>query len=500
MPKLYLHSLGCNKNLVDSEIMLGRLENYALTAEPAAADVLIVNTCGFIKSAKEESIASILQLHQVRKKGSLLVVTGCLMQRYKDELVRALPEVDLFTGAGDFERIDELILRRLNAFSNSIYTAENRGENAENSAKFVNFANLGGENSKNSANSVNFQTQNANFKEKSVNFSPLAQENSQNFAYLQGENTKRIITGSNSHAFVKIAEGCNQSCSFCAIPNFKGKLRSRSVASIVSEVQSLVAQGFFDFSFIAQDSSSFLLDSGQKDGLIALIDAIEGVRGVQAARILYLYPTSVSLQLIERIKKSRVFVNYFDMPLQHINDKMLNLMRRGASKARLQELLSAMSACEDAFLRTGFIVGHPWESEAEFNELCEFIEASNFDRISIFGYSKEEDTRAFKMPQTPTKTINSRLKIIEKIVDKKIEQSFAREIGKRRKVVCTGTSSEGEFFIAGKDLRWDRDIDGEILINESLCGALEQGKVYECEILQSVDKKLVARALRACDE
>ena len=486
MPKLYLHSLGCNKNLVDSEIMLGRLENYALTEKPAAADVLIVNTCGFIKSAKEESIASILQLHQVRKKGSLLVVTGCLMQRYKDELVRALPEVDLFTGVQDFERIDELILQRLNAFSNSIYTAENRGENAENSAKFVNFVNLDDKNSKNSANSVNF--------------SPSTQENSQNFAYLQGENTKRIITGSNSHAFVKIAEGCNQSCSFCAIPNFKGKLRSRSVASIVGEVQRLVAQGFFDFSFIAQDSSSFLLDEGQKDGLIALIDAIEGVSGVRAARVLYLYPTSVSLRLIERIKKSRVFVNYFDMPLQHINDKMLNLMRRGASKARLQELLSAMSECEDAFLRTGFIVGHPGECEAEFNELCEFIEASNFDRISIFGYSKEEDTRAYEMPQTPTKTINSRLKIIEKIVDKKIEQSFARELGKRRKVVCTGTSSEGEFFIAGKDLRWDRDIDGEILINESLCGTLRQGGIYECEFLQSVDRKLVARALRACDE
>ena len=438
MPKLYLHSLGCNKNLVDSEIMLGRLENYALTEKPAAADVLIVNTCGFIKSAKEESIASILQLHQVRKKGSLLVVTGCLMQRYKDELVRALPEVDLFTGVQDFERIDELLLKKMNLFSNS--------------------------------------------------------------PYLQGENTKRIITGSNSHAFVKIAEGCNQSCSFCAIPNFKGKLRSRSVASITSEVQRLVAQGFFDFSFIAQDSSSFLLDMGQKDGLIALIDAIEGVSGVRAARVLYLYPTSVSLRLIERIKNSRVFVNYFDMPLQHISDKMLNLMRRGADKSRLQELLSAMSACEDAFLRTGFIVGHPGESEAEFNELCEFIEASNFDRISIFGYSKEEDTKAYEMPQTPTRTINSRLKIIEKIVDKKIEQSFARELGKRRKVVCTGTSSEGEFFIAGKDLRWDRDIDGEILINESLCGTLRRGGIYECEFLQSVDKKLVARALRACDE
>ena len=203
MSKLYLHSLGCNKNLVDSEIMLGRLENYDIVSEPSSADVLIVNTCGFIKSAKEESIKSILNLHEQRKKGSLLVVTGCLMQRYKDELVKALPEVDLFTGTSDFERIDELILKRTNLFSNS--------------------------------------------------------------AYLQGENTKRIITNSNFHAFVKIAEGCNQHCSFCAIPNFKGRLRSRPLKSIIKEVQNLVAQGFFDFSFIAQDTSSYLLDEGQKD-------------------------------------------------------------------------------------------------------------------------------------------------------------------------------------------------------------------------------------------
>lgn len=434
MSKLYLHSLGCNKNLVDSEIMLGRLENYDIVSEPSSADVLIVNTCGFIKSAKEESIKSILNLHEQRKKGSLLVVTGCLMQRYKDELVKALPEVDLFTGTSDFERIDELILKRTNLFSNS--------------------------------------------------------------AYLQGENTKRIITNSNFHAFVKIAEGCNQHCSFCAIPNFKGRLRSRPLKSIIKEVQNLVAQGFFDFSFIAQDTSSYLLDEGQKDGLIELISEIERIRGVRAARILYLYPTSVSLALIEKIIASKVFVNYFDMPLQHISDKMLSLMKRGANKARLIELLNLMRNTDESFLRTGFIVGHPHESEAEFNELCEFIMSFDFDRISIFGYSKEEDTKAYEMPQIPQKTINSRLKQIEKIVDFKIEKSFEKELGKVREVVCVGKSSEGEFFIGGKDLRWDRDIDGEILINESKCGALKQGKIYECLITQSVDKKLIATALR----
>lgn len=434
MPKLYLHSLGCNKNLVDSEIMLGRLENYDIVSEPSSADVLIVNTCGFIKSAKEESIKSILNLHEQRKKGSLLVVTGCLMQRYKDELVKALPEVDLFTGTSDFERIDELILKRTNLFSNS--------------------------------------------------------------AYLQGENTKRIITNSNFHAFVKIAEGCNQHCSFCAIPNFKGRLRSRPLKSIIKEVQNLVTQGFFDFSFIAQDTSSYLLDEGQKDGLIELISEIERIKGVRAARILYLYPTSVSLALIEKIIASKVFVNYFDMPLQHISDKMLSLMKRGANKARLIELLNLMRNADESFLRTGFIVGHPHESEAEFNELCEFIMSFDFDRISIFGYSKEEDTKAYEMPQIPQKTINSRLKQIEKIVDFKIEKSFEKELGKVREVVCVGKSSEGEFFIGGKDLRWDRDIDGEILINESKCGALKQGKIYECLITQSVDKKLIATALR----
>lgn len=433
MPKLYLQSLGCNKNLVDSEIMLGRLENYAIVNEPCEADVLIVNTCGFIKSAKEESINSILALHNERKKDSLLVVTGCLMQRYKDELIKALPEVDLFTGTGDFERIDELILKKQNLFSNSVY--------------------------------------------------------------LQNEDTKRIITGSNSHAFVKIAEGCNQQCSFCAIPTFKGKLRSRPLKSIVAEVEKLVKQGFFDFSFIAQDSSSYLLDEGQRDGLLLLIEEIEKIRGVRAARILYLYPTSTSERLIKRIIASSVFVNYFDMPLQHISDKMLKVMQRG-DKKHFIKLLNLMQNANESFLRTGFIVGHPNEDESDFKALCEFILDFNFDRISVFGYSKEEDTKAFSMPQIPSKIINSRLKIIEKIVDKKIEQSFSKQVGKVRPVVCTGVSSEGEFFIAGKDLLWDRDIDGEILINESECGRLEQGKIYECLITQSVDKKLIATALR----
>ncbi|WP_257395450.1 radical SAM methylthiotransferase, MiaB/RimO family [Campylobacter lari subsp. concheus] len=438
MPKLFLMSLGCNKNLVDSEIMLGRLSDYEICDEPSIADVLIINTCGFIDSAKKESINAILDLHEQRKKDSLLVVTGCLMQRYREELMKELPEVDLFTGVGDYEKIDEMILKKTNLFSNS--------------------------------------------------------------TYLQDENTNRVITGSNYHAFIKIAEGCNQKCSFCAIPSFKGKLKSRSLESIANEVKELVKKGYKDFSFIAQDTSSYLFDQGQKDGLLKLIEAIENIQGVKAARILYLYPTSISKEVIEKIIQSKVFVNYFDMPLQHISDNMLKIMKRGANKAKLIELLNLMKQAPNSFLRTGFIVGHPGESDEDFEELCAFIKEFGFDRISIFAYSKEEDTAAFDMEQIPSKTINARLKVIEKIVDECIEKSFNQQVGKKTLAFCEGHSSEGEFFIGAKDLRWDRNIDGEILINESDCGDLEMGKLYECEITQNLDKKLIAKALRKLND
>lgn len=437
MSKLYLMSLGCNKNLVDSEIMLGCLSAYELCYDPSIADVLIVNTCGFIESAKKESINVILNLHEQRKKDSLLVVTGCLMQRYQEELMKELPEVDLFTGVADYERIDEMILKKTNLFSSS--------------------------------------------------------------TYLQNENTKRVITGSNFHAFIKIAEGCNQKCSFCAIPSFKGKLKSREISSIVAEVRDLVQKGYKDFSFIAQDTSSYLFDKGEKDGLIRLIDEVEKIEGVRAARILYLYPTSASEALIKRIIASKIFVNYFDMPLQHISDSMLKIMKRGTGQKKLKEMLTLMKNAPDSFLRTGFIVGHPGESDADFEELCDFVQNFGFDRVSVFAYSKEEDTAAFDMEQIPFKTINARLKKIEKIIDKVLEGGFEKEVGKKRLVVCTGESSEGAFFIAGKDLRWDREIDGEILINESECGDLEMGQIYECEITQSLDKKLIAKALRKID-
>lgn len=421
MGKLHLVSLGCNKNLVDSEIMLGRLQNYEITPDVASADVIIVNTCGFINSAKEESIRAILDMHEARKKDSLLVVTGCLMQRYREELMKELPEVDLFTGVGDYDKIDEIILKKQNLFSPD--------------------------------------------------------------TYLQASE-ERVITGSNYHAYIKISEGCNQKCSFCAIPTFKGKLKSRALENIVDEVQKLVKKGYYDFSFLSQDSSSYMRDHAVSDGLISLIGAVEKIEGVKTARILYLYPSSTSNALIERIIASPVFVNYFDMPIQHASDKMLKIMRRGSGAARIKELLNLMKSAPGAFLRTGVIVGHPGEGEAEFDELCAFLQEFKFDRISAFAYSKEEDTLSYEMEQVPAKIISKRLSKIEKITRVAIEASFAQELGKKFIVSLEGESSEGEMFYAAKKALWDKDIDGEILINESDVEQLEIGGRYWCEITQ----------------
>jgi len=427
---LYLVSLGCNKNLVDSEVMLGKLKDYKIVDEPKNADVLIVNTCGFIGPAKEESLDTIFTLHELRKKESLLVVTGCLTERYREELQKELKEVDLFTGVGDYDKIDEIIQKRESRFTPATYL--------------------------------------------------LNEED-------------RVITGSNSHAYIKLSEGCNQNCSFCAIPNFKGKLHSRTIESVVKEVTNLVKKGFYDFSFISQDSSSYGRDLGKKEGLIELIQSIEKVEGVKSARILYLYPTTTSNDLIQTIINSELFHNYFDMPIQHISDNMLKTMKRGAGKQRIIEQLNMMRDAKNSFLRTGLIVGHPKENESEFNELLEFVREFDFDRVSLFAYSDEEDTSAYDMDEKIDEDeINQRLEIIEKIVKAKHEKSLKKDLDEKVNIILEGQSSEGEFFMGARKLSWAPQIDGEILVNESDVGALEVGKSYEAKINEIAGDKLIA--------
>ena len=430
MKKLHLVSLGCTKNLVDSEVMLGKLKEYQLCDDPKTADVLIVNTCGFIGPAKQESLNTIFSLHEARKKGSVLVMAGCLTERYKEDLTHELKEVDLFTGVGDYDKIDEIIALRQNRFTPSTYL--------------------------------------------------LNEE-------------ERVITGSNAHAYIKLSEGCNQSCSFCAIPGFKGKLLSRTLESLIKEVKALVSKGFYDFSFISQDSSSFLRDVGEKEGLIKLIDVVEQIEGVKSARILYLYPTTTSNALIERIIASPVFHNYFDMPIQHISDSMLKRMKRGAGRERIIEQLELMKKAPNSFIRTSFIVGHPGESETEFQELLDFTKAFDFDRVNIFAYSDEEDTSAYEMEEKiDTKTINKRIKQLDKLVQAKTKKSFEKEVGKEVLILIEGESSEHEFFMGARELLWAPTIDGEILVNDSDIEGIRVGGCYRAKISECAGDKLIA--------
>ncbi|MEN4046170.1 30S ribosomal protein S12 methylthiotransferase RimO [Sulfurimonas sp. NWX367] len=429
--KLHIVSLGCTKNLVDTEVMMGKLQNFELTDNNEEADVIIVNTCGFIDAAKEESINTVLSLHDARKEDSLLVMAGCLSERYQEELMEQIPEVDIFTGVGDYDKIDELLVEKKSRFSDEVYLIDG---------------------------------------------------------------AERVVTGSTYHAYIKLSEGCNQTCSFCAIPSFKGKLNSRNLDSIAKEVEGLVKKGYWDFSFVSQDSSSYLRDQNIKDGLSLLIQRIELIEGVKSARILYLYPSTTSMKLLKNIAKSKVFHNYFDMPIQHINDEMLRIMKRGFGKEKTLELLNYMRSLPDSFVRTSFIVGHPHETEAMFDEMCNFAQNFGFDRINVFSYSDEETTSAHDMQDKISEKVKAeRAQILGDIAAECTKKSLQKEVGKTTQIVIDGESDEHEYLLSARELIWAPEIDGEIYVNDrTLDEDLDFGKIYPAKITELVGNILTA--------
>ncbi len=434
--KLHIVSLGCTKNLVDTEVMMGRLQNYELTQNESEADVIIVNTCGFIDAAKEESLNTVLSLHQARKNDSLLVMAGCLSERYKEQLQADMPEVDIFTGVGDYDKIDELLALKKSRFSSDVYLIDS---------------------------------------------------------------ATRVVTGSTYHAYIKLSEGCNQVCSFCAIPSFKGKLKSRTIESIAKEVESLVAKGFWDFTFVSQDSSSYLRDQNVKDGLSLLIDRMELIDGLKSARILYLYPSTTSMGLLKKIASSKVFQNHFDIPIQHINNDMLRTMKRGFGTDETLKLLDFIKSLPEYFLRTSFIVGHPKESKEAFEQMCEFALDYGFDRINVFAYSDEDGTAAHQMSdKIAPKTIEKRAQILGDIAKEVELKSLQNELGKEVEVVVDGISDEHEYIYSARRLLWTPDIDGEIYItNKTFDEDIIFGQKYIAKIEQILGDKLSATLIGA---
>ena len=429
--KLHIVSLGCTKNLVDTEVMMGKLQNFELTDDSESADVIIVNTCGFIDAAKEESVNTVLSLHETRKEDSVLVMAGCLSERYKDDLMTQIPEVDIFTGVGDYDHIDELLIEKKSRFSEEVYLIDG---------------------------------------------------------------AERVVTGSTYHAYIKLSEGCNQTCSFCAIPSFKGKLNSRDLDSIAAEVEGLVKKGWYDFSFVSQDSSSYLRDQNVKDGLSLLIQRIELIEGVKSARILYLYPSTTTISLLKNIAKSEIFHNYFDMPIQHINDDMLRLMKRGFGKDKTIELLEFMRRLPNSFVRTSFIVGHPNETEEMFEEMCDFASSFGFDRINVFSYSDEETTPAYDMKtKIPDELIAHRAQILGDIAAECTTKSLEAEVGSNIELIIDGESDEHEFLLSARKTIWAPEIDGEIYVNDRTKDEdLEFGKIYKAKVTELVGNILTA--------
>ena len=313
------------------------------------------------------------------------------------------------------------------------------------------------------------------------------------------EENDRVITGSSYHAYVKLSEGCNQTCSFCAIPAFKGKLHSRTLVSLVKEVKNLVSNGYCDFSFVSQDSSSFLRDLGVNDGLEQLISEVEKIDGVKTARILYLYPSTTELSLIEKIKNSPIFENYFDMPLQHISSSVLKIMKRGKGVEKLKELMDAMRNVPNSFVRTTFIVGHPGETQEDFQALCDYVESYGFDRANVFSYSDEEGTGAYdREDKVDQETIDQRAEILGEIIERKTFESLENELGKTTAVYVDGESDEHEYLLSARKTIWAPEIDGEIYINDNeTAEQLTFGKMYEVRITEIAGDKLLATAIKA---
>ncbi len=413
MTKRTIHfvSLGCPKNRVDSEVMLGVAERagYSHVSDPEQANVIVVNTCGFIDAAKQESIDTILALSQ-HKGGTCdkLVVSGCLSQRYPDELANDLPEVDHFLGSSDMLKLEGVLKGNADRML------------VGNPADWV----------------------------------------------VSATDPRRISTRGRS-AYVKIAEGCNRTCAFCVIPELRGKQRSREPDDIVREVEELAARGVLEVNLVSQDTVSYGRDLDERSNLAALVRRIADVPGLRWVRLFYLYPEKLDDELIELIATHPKIVKYIDMPLQHAADGMLRRMRRGHGGKRLYDLVERLrTRIPGLVFRTAFIVGHPGETEEEYEELLTFIRFAEFDRVGVFRYSDEPSARAFKLEdKVPEKVAAARAKKLMSVQRKISQKKLKAMIGRELEILVEGPSEDSELVMVGRHAGQAPDIDGVVYIS-----------------------------------
>jgi ribosomal protein S12 methylthiotransferase len=428
--RVYMHTLGCPKNRVDSEVMLGTLADagFRLVQAPGEADVIVVNTCGFIESAKEESIAAIVELAEEKAAGRCkkLVVAGCLTQRYHAELAAELPEVDHFVGTGAYQDIARIVA---DAQAARVIVPD---------PDFVHAA-----------------------------------------------TTPRVNSLPSHTAYLKIAEGCDNACAFCIIPALRGPQRSRTAEDVVAEAEALAAQGTVELSLVAQDLTAWGHDLAGRPRLHQLLPALCRVDGVRWIRLHYAYPRDFPHALVEVMAREPKIVKYLDMPLQHASDRLLRAMKRGRDVGFLRELLAKLRARVPGLaLRTSLIVGLPGETEADFEELLRFVEEQRFERLGVFEYSREEGTAAAEMEgQVPPEVKRERFARVMEL-QRDIAAAHQRAfVGRRLEVLVEGASEESEHLLAGRHAQQAPEIDGLTYLNEVAVPGDEGAAVYPGELV-----------------
>ncbi len=420
MKKVGFISLGCPKNLVDSEVMMGQLKQkgFEITANAAEADTVVVNTCGFIDSAKKESIDAILEAARLKTDGKAtrLVVAGCLVERYRDELRAEMPEVDAFIGTSQINDILSVCDPKTN-----------------------------------------------------TRLLPVIPLGNQTATYLYDESTPRVLATPSHYAFIKIAEGCDRPCAFCFIPQMRGHFRSRRFGSIIAEAQQLAEEGVKELILVAQDSSRYGEDLGKQDALAHLLRELSHTDGIEWVRVMYTYPTHISDAFLDVLAEEPKAVKYLDMPLQHASQKVLKLMKRGGNRASLERLIKRVrERVPGIAVRTTFITGFPGETEDDFQELLAFVRNVEFDRVGVFTYSDEEGTPAYDLPnKVDPKIAKQRQARLMKEQAKISRRRNKARIGETVQVMFEGESNESELLWQGRMETQAPDIDGCVLINDA---------------------------------
>ena len=509
-PKVGFVSLGCPKNLVDSEVMMGLLHRGGAELTPRAedAEILVVNTCSFIDSAKQESVDTILEMvqHKASQGGRAqkLIVAGCLVERYRDEIRKNIPEVDAVVGTGELESILEAagLTRPAPVLANSPFNILT----ADQIARHASSVNQHSRPESDSAQLVNetMSRPEGDAREAAGRFSRESWDGAHAAlpTYLYTAETPRILTTPRASAYIKIAEGCDHPCSFCIIPQLRGKFRSRPVASIVAEAQQLIAQGVREITLIGQDTTCYGEDlpvdlaTGKRPELADLLDALAPLPGLKWLRFLYAYPNKVTTRLLETIARYENVAKYLDVPLQHASANVLRRMKRGGSADRfLQIIEKARSIVPGLMLRTSFIVGFPGETDEDFEALCSFVEAARFDWLGVFSYSDEEGAQAFtEENKIPKRTIEARRRKLMRLQQKISMRAKKSWVGREVEVLVEGPSEEIELLWQGRTLEHAPEIDGKVLINDF--GPHEElvpGTFYRAEITESHDYDVVAR-------